>query len=271
MTRSEQTSKEQPALLQAFDLSYGVNGKTILDNISVALAQNELVGLIGPNGAGKSTLMKLLVGYLKTDTGDLLLNNESLHQLTPTERALSISYLAQHTQIDFQFSVIETLLMGCHAQETNGQLSSAQRHERLNQVTDTLKLNPLLTRTVNSLSGGEQQLVQFGRILMQAAPLMILDEPTASLDIGHETQLMSHIQQRCRAGSGALVSMHNLNTAAAFCDRLILLKDGNIVVQGTPTEVITKQHLEQVYHQPVDVYVHPLTGKLRILPLVPSV
>lgn len=255
-------------LLSASSLSFKRASRTLLNDINLSIKPGELVGIIGPNGAGKSTLLKCLVGIHALNNGSITVQGNPLTQLSHSQRAAHISYLAQQQQAAFAFTVEHTICLGAYHWQhlTHGSGQTVQ--ERLQAIVEQLDLQPLLHRKLDELSGGETQLVHFARILMQNTPLMLLDEPTAALDIGHETQLMNLLRHHCRLGSAALVAIHNLNIAAAFCDRLILLDRGEVLASGRAEDVITQARMNQLYAEQVMVSHNPVSGTVTVLPLL---
>jgi iron complex transport system ATP-binding protein len=249
-------------LLSASTLSFTKNGATLLENIDFSISQGEVVGIIGPNGAGKSTLLKCLVGIYNLDHGEVFFEDHPIANLSHEQRANRLSYLAQQQQTAFAFTARQTIEFGSFSRPTKS--PSGNEAER---IASTLDITALLDRKMDELSGGESQLVHFARILNQHAPLMLLDEPTASLDIGHEAQLMNLLKTQCQQGRSALVAIHNLNIAAAFCDRLLLLNHGKLVCSGSPEEVITQAHMRELYDHQVIVSQNPITGTTTVLPM----
>ena len=247
--------------LEVANLSCTLHGTPLLTDISLQLARGEFVGIIGPNGAGKSTLLKSLVGLVKSRYRHLLVHGKTLTSYSHHERAQALSYLAQRHDNQFPFLVKQVIAMGSYAHGT--QLSENQ----LQAIAQEMHILPLLERKMTDLSGGELQLVHFARLLAQDAPIMLLDEPTASLDIGHEAQLMGMVKHYCQQQQrSALMALHNLNIAASYCDRLILIVDGRIRHQGVPAQVLQKPILSDVYQHPISIGTHPETGKPLVLP-----
>lgn len=254
------------ALLTISALGYKVGNKTLLDDISFSLQAGELVGIIGPNGAGKSTLMKCLSGFQPYSIGEVLINQQSLAVLPHLERASQLSYLPQYSEAAFPFSVMETIALGFHVKQQIQVVPATTITSQTKQALALVGISHLQDRLVTELSGGEKQLVNFARLLVQDAPLMLLDEPTASLDIGHESQLMNVLHQACNKGKSALVAIHNLNTAAEFCDRLILLNQGQIMAVGKPNEVLSETNIAHLYQDLVRVSQHPRSGNTIVSP-----
>ena len=257
----------RPTLLTVSQLNFNRGAKALLHDINLQVNTGELVGIIGPNGAGKSTLLKNIVGIHKPQLGSIFIEGDDLSHLSHQRRAEKISYLAQRQESAFPFTVAQTIKLGAHSWHRPNRTQSVPLNERLNDIASQLDISDLLPRRLDELSGGETQLVHFARILMQNAPLMLLDEPTAALDIGHEAQLMNLLRQQCRAGATALVAIHNLNIAAAYCDRLILLDHGHLIASGRAEEVITQQQLCDLYDNQVMVSQNPISGTVTVLPM----
>jgi len=254
------------ALLTVSQLSYKAGAKNLLTDISLSIQPGELVGIIGPNGAGKSTLMKCLSGFQGYSSGEVLIKGQSLTKLSDIDRARDLSYLPQYNDAAFPFSVMETVGFGFHVKQQTQVMSAQTITEQTIDALTLVGISHLKDRTITALSGGEKQLVHFSRLLVQGAPLMLLDEPTASLDIGHESQLMNVLYQACQQGKSALVAIHNLNTAAEFCDRLILVDQGQIIAEGKPNDVLTKDNIHRLYHDLVMVSQHTETGNTIVSP-----
>ncbi|EAR07483.1 ABC transporter ATP-binding protein [Reinekea blandensis] len=257
-------------LLRTEQLGLTINDRQLLSQVSLSVHPGELVGVIGPNGAGKSSLLKTLVGLHQQSAGKIWLHEQPLSQYRAQDRAQHISYLAQAQEMSFAFRVRETIMLGAHSRVRTKHFARGQLDQELNRIVDLLDIASLLDRRLDQLSGGERQLVHFARMLMQDSPLMLLDEPTASLDIGHEAQLMNLLHQQCRQGRSALVAIHNLNSAAAFCDRLLLIQNGQLVAEGDPEQVITQATMKRMYGPSVLVSRNPMTGTTTVLPLVES-
>ncbi len=249
------------------NLTYIKNGRALLDNVSLAVEPGEIVGIIGPNGAGKSTLLKNIIGFYTASSGSITIHGKPLKLMSHHERALEISYLAQHSEISFPFSVSETIALGMQNRQMLDMENRETIKSQIETITRDLEISELLNRNLTELSGGETQLVHFARIYSQKAPIMLLDEPTASLDIGHEAQLMNILRRHCKQHKSAVVALHNLNTAATFCDRLLLMHHGKLISSGTPTQVLTPENMTNLYGHQVIVSEHPITGTKIILPV----
>ncbi|MFA0623467.1 heme ABC transporter ATP-binding protein [Vibrio breoganii] len=248
--------------LSTVELCSQINGKPILQEINFEVEAGALIGVIGPNGAGKSSLLKHLSGYLTPSSGNVFIKGQSLGALSASERAAQISYLPQSNRVEFPYKVTELVSLGL---VNNASLSIEEKKQKIAQALKRLDIEYLADRTVDHLSGGEQQLVHLARILLQDTPIILLDEPSASLDIGHEAQLMNILHSLVKEGKTVVVALHNLNTAAEFCDRLMLLQNGRLVADGKPDKILTQELIESIYPYQVQVSTNTMTGNPNIL------
>lgn len=248
--------------LIAKQLGYEQGQTKLLSNISFGVDEPQLVGIIGPNGAGKSTLLKLLSGYYEPSGGQVLLNDQNVHQIESNQRARQVSYLPQSNRIEFPYQVQELVGLGL----LHARLSGKKAIERaIDGALSALDILHLKHRSIADLSGGEQQLVHLARILLQDTPVVLLDEPGASLDIGHEAQLMNLLHRLTTQDKTVLVALHNLNTAAEFCHRLLFVREGELLADGTPAEVLTQSRIESIYPDGVLVEPNATTGNPNVL------
>lgn len=251
--------------LQARDVSLRLGANAVLDGVSVAVSPGSFAALVGPNGAGKSSLLRVLSGDLAPNRGDVTLEGEPIALFATRDLAQLRSVMGQSATIAFDFYVEEVLAMGWLG-------AAVAYREALRDVVRRCALDGLLGRRFNTLSGGESQRVQFARALLQiwcggasAAPrYLLLDEPTASLDINHELALLRLARQACADNVGVLAVLHDLNLAARFADRVALLDDGAIVAAGAPDAVLTAERLSRVYATPVRVENHPRLERLVV-------
>lgn len=239
-------------LLSAENLGYSFGTHRAVDGIGLTLSAGEVVALIGPNGSGKSTLIKLLLGHL-IGTGRILWNDRPLRQWPRRELAKLVAYLPQSPQSDPDQNVGDVLRLGRSPYLGPFGLESEQDLRIIRQVSRTLGLESLLHRGIDELSGGQRQTVFVGRCLAQEPRALLLDEPNTFLDLRHQLELSQLLHRLSRTQSMAvLVASHDLNLAASFADRLILLSAGRIAAAGTPDTVLDPQILSQVYQIPID-------------------
>jgi iron complex transport system ATP-binding protein len=266
-------------LLEAHNLTYvpgvrkktgrviGENARKIVNDVSLTLSPGEIIGLTGPNGAGKSTLLRLLSGFIRPAEGTILYSGKPLETFTSRERARHCAFMSQKRPDTFSFTVLDIVEMGRYPHLKGYRYPAEEERNAAEKALALLGLDHLAERSFTTLSGGEQQLVFFAQILVQDSPLILLDEPTASLDIGHEAQLLQNVRGLCRTGRGAVIALHNLNSAAEYCDRIILMHEGNIVSQGRPREVLTEEHLKRYYRTDVRLGTNEATGSLVVTAL----
>ncbi|OBT13518.1 iron ABC transporter [Vibrio sp. UCD-FRSSP16_10] len=257
----EQIDKSH-AQVTVSDLYVKFNQSVILDKVNFQLNAGSLVGIIGANGAGKSSLLKHISGYLNPMQGQVLIQGQEVFSLPSEQRARLLSYLPQINRVEFPYKVTEMVSLGLLNSE---HLDKNSKKQKIQQVLKRLDIESLEDRQVDQLSGGEQQLVHLARILLQDTPVILLDEPSASLDIGHEAQLMNILYSLALEGKTVIVALHNLNTAAEFCDRLLLLNKGQLIADGTPQKVLTQQQIEGIYPFEVKVSTNSSTGNPNIL------
>ena len=223
-------------------LSYGAD--TILKNVSIGAKDKEFVGLIGPNGSGKSTLLKCIYRVLSPDGGCVFLDGDSLKDMSYKSSAKKLAVVAQHNYYNFDFSVREVVLMGRSPHKKAMERDNAEDYAIVEDALKTVGMEKFKDRSFSTLSGGEQQRVILARALAQKTPCLILDEPTNHLDITHQLQLLRIVKN---LDVTVISAIHDLNTAAMFCDRIFVLKDGEIVTFGTPREVLTPKLIRDIY------------------------
>jgi iron complex transport system ATP-binding protein len=237
-----------------------VNAKPLLSAMSFSVEKGEIVGIVGPNGAGKSTLLKAIAGVFPTVSGEIQLQGDDLAHLTTIERACRVSYLPQHCEVSFPYKVLDVLKLAFYSDSTS---NNQQQLTRINEALDALGITELRERNINELSGGQQQLVHLARTVIQNCPLMLLDEPSSSLDLSHESRFYSHLIQLRNFGYSTLLAIHDLNTASRLCDKIALIANGNLCVFGIPQKVLSRENLHKIYGERVEVYTDSLGG-LRI-------
>ncbi|WP_024832437.1 ABC transporter ATP-binding protein [Ruminiclostridium josui] len=250
-------------IIEIQNLSYEINNKRILDNISLKVKQGEFVGLIGPNGAGKTTLLKSLNGIYKAE-GTVKVQGIWINHISNKSLAEKVALMHQNTQIDFPFSAREVVLMGRYPYLKRLQRESKEDYKiaRKNmEYTDTEKLEDF---AINEMSGGERQRVLFAKTLTQETDVILLDEPTASLDITYQEQIFKYSRDLSDQGKTVLAAIHDLKIAAKYCTRLILMNGGQVVADGSPEDVLTSLNLSRVYGVNALVYKNRITGLLDI-------
>ncbi|MCT6699097.1 ABC transporter ATP-binding protein [Rheinheimera sp. 4Y26] len=242
-------------------LSFCWQGDWTLAPLSFELRAGERLGVIGPNGAGKSTLLKLLAGLCQPSSGSVLLQGKPLTQYSRTEKARQLALLSQENEQAQAMTVAELMLLGLLPHKKLWQANSQADLNLLKQCLVQVGLSHKQHQLLSSLSGGELQRAQLGRVLMQGATLILLDEPTNHLDIQYQHQLLQLIAS---LPLSLIASFHDLNLAASYCDRLLLLHQGKVMALGTPQQVLTAPLISTVFGRPCLVDENPFDGKPRL-------
>jgi iron complex transport system ATP-binding protein len=238
--------------------------RTVLHDVSIAAGPYELVALVGPNGAGKSTLLSVLSGDVSPATGTVSIDDRALGDWGVGDLARTRAVLPQNQTVAFPFTVAEVVRMGRAPYHRRAE--SAEDDAVVAGAMGEVGIDDLAGRRHPSLSGGEQARVAFARVLAQATPLLLLDEPTAALDVRYQELVLRAVAQRVRDGATAVVVVHDLGLAAAYATRVVLLHQGEVVADGEPAAVLTPAQLTRVYEHPIEVIAHPKTGAPLITP-----
>lgn len=248
------------------DLSFAYDQKIILKDIQMTLEDGKFTGIIGPNGSGKTTMAKLMSRLLKPKDQGIYLDQRDINELKIIELAKEMSVVPQATQINYDLTVHEVVMMGRTPHLKRFQkLSKADEIivEEVMHDTDTWQYKD---RLIHQLSGGERQRVIIARALAQQPKILILDEPVTYLDIHHQLQIMTLIKSLSEKRQITIVMiLHDLNYALKYCDHLILLSEGKVFQHGKPYEVITKEHIKEVYHIDAHIINHPETNQPMII------
>ena len=245
-------------------VSLKLDNRQILKDVSLEINEGEIVSVIGPNGAGKSTLLNVLTGDISPDSGNTIYDNKQLNKISIQERAFTRSVMSQMQTLVFNFNVKDVIEMGW-LQRGNSDFSS-NFSMAFEAVTTECNVHNLVHRKFNSLSGGEQRRVHFARTLLQLwrpsqsndPRYLLLDEPTANLDLSSEMLLMNILKARASSNIGILVILHDLNLASHFADKIAIMKDGEIKAFGKPEEIMTDDFLTSIYEVPIKVKYDPL-------------
>ena len=255
------------AALDVRNLTVAYGARVALRDVSLSLPVGELLGLVGPNGSGKTTLIRAVSGVVAPQAGGVSLDGDDALRLSPKEVALRVAVVPQNPQLPPAFTALELVLMGRtpHLKllqgEGQGDLRAARRAML---ATDSWEL---AGRRIGELSGGERQRLLVARALAQETPLLLLDEPTAHLDVGHQAATLRLMARLCRSeGKAVLAAVHDLTLAAQFCHRLVMLHQGRVIAEGSPGEVLTRERLRQVYGTSLHVLSHPVTGRPVLAP-----
>lgn len=231
-------------LLRVSELGWKASGKQILSDINFEIREGEFVGLIGPNGSGKSSLMRCIYRVNQPDSGLVQFAGQNIWQQAPRETAKNIAVILQEHSDHMGLCVEEIVALGLTPHKQLFERDSREDRERLHNVLKRVDLSALAHSQFQHLSGGEKQRVMLARAMLQSPKLLIMDEPTNHLDIHYQIDMLRLVKQM---NVSVLASFHDLNLAAAFCDRILLLEQGQLIKTGTPEDVLTEDMISRVY------------------------
>ena len=243
--------------IEVSSVSYLKNKKLILDEISFSIELGEILCILGPNGSGKSTLLNLISGNLSPTKGDIYIEGQNIKNISIEERAFIRSVMSQSQAIVFDFTVREIVEMGWLQR---GLINFSQNFEEaFSRAINDAAIGDLIDKKFNILSGGEQRRVHFARTLLQSwrpsnsvePKYLLLDEPTANLDIKHEQRLMKIVKKKAEDGIGVVIILHDINLAAKYSDKILILDSGIMKSFGRTFDVLNKEILEEVYDLPI--------------------
>ncbi len=255
-------------ILSADNLSLGFGPVDIIHHISFSVPKGTFVGILGPNGSGKTTLLKGISRALPPRTGTVHLNGKDLHSYKNRVFAQHVAYISQDISTSFDFSARDVVLMGRNPYMKRLHAPGHDDYHISTKALETVGIIDLADRAITEISGGERQRVFIARALAQEPDLLLLDEATSHLDICHEIEILSVIKEKVAHEKMTVLGVfHNLNSASLFCDSLILLKDGNIVCSGTPTQVLNAKTIHDVFGLSVLTSFHPVSGTPVVLPV----
>lgn len=259
LKKEEKRHMLQP-VIQATDLGY----TSILYGIQGTWEGGELIGLVGPNGAGKSTLMRLLAGLLKPTKGDICVNHHFLHKKKSDWRAKQMAYLPQHMSDQIPYTVFDFVAMGRFVYRTpSGALTKTCRLK----IEDSLKrlnLHSYRDTPIHQLSGGERQRAAIARCIVQESPILLLDEPIASLDLYYQIDILEQLKKLAAEGYLVIVVLHNIELAARFCSHMVMLKKGRIIQQGSTDDVFNERTVQNLFGLPIQIFHDPYSRHLRM-------
>lgn len=239
----------------------------VLEDINLDFEKGKFYSIVGPNGSGKTTLLKNILKLIETEKNTVYINENELTQLKPNELSKLVSYVPQNTNIEFDFSVMDIVMMGRNPYLKKFQAESREDYHIAEEAMKITNICSLKHRGINTLSGGERQRVIIARALTQKADIMLLDEPISQLDIHHQINLMNILKQLVESMNITVITViHDLNFATEYSDFLIFLNAGKVFKYGEPQKVITKENLYKVYNMDFNIIENPITKKPLILP-----
>ncbi|MEP6819432.1 MAG: ABC transporter ATP-binding protein [bacterium] len=257
-------------MLEARDITVKYGSRLAVSGVSLTLEPGEVTTIIGPNGAGKSSVLRTLNAGIATATGQIILDDEPLSSYSRRAIAKRIAVVAQEADLRFPVTVFEFVLGGRYAWSNTSGWGWETSHDVAvaREVLNETQLEELSDRLMTELSGGERQRAVLARALATEAGILLLDEPTANLDLAHQATILALVRKRCDTrGTAALVVTHDINLAAEFSNHVLLMKEGKSVAFGTPDEVLTPDLLKEVFAVRVLVDAHPISGVPRITPV----
>ena len=247
----------------ATGVGVSLDGHRILSNIDLAVAPGEVVALVGPNGAGKSTLLAAISGDVPIDTGSIEIAGRALADYRHLELARERAVLTQDNQLSFPFTVSQVVAMGRSPWTRTDRFDEDE--VAIAEAMLAMDIEHLADRRFTSLSGGEKARVSLARVLAQRTPIVMLDEPTAALDLRHQEDVMRAVRTLASAGTAVLVVVHDLSLAAAYADRVAIIAQGTLIAAGSPEQVLTAAQVSSVYGLPVEVSL--ASGRPVVVPL----
>jgi len=253
-------------MIKVNNISVSLNEKSILKDISLSVKPGEYFGLIGPNGSGKTTLLKTIAQLIAKEKGEIEISGRPQQSYKHKEMARYLSYVPQDTYIDFDFNAKDIVSMGRHAH--GGFFNNNDEDEEIIKeamiATNTWRF---AEKSILNLSGGQRQLVFIAKALAQDTPLILLDEPISALDIYYQMHILKLLENLTEQGKTVITVLHDLNLAARFCEKIMLLKEGEIEAYGACEDVLTKSTLKETYHIHAKVREDKLIKAINITPL----
>lgn len=240
-------------ILKADNVSLTRSNRHLVNQVSLQVGNGELVGLIGPNGAGKSTLLNLLAGLVPCDQGTVTLNNINIARMKAAERSRLMAWVAQSGPVNWPLTVERIITLGRRPHMGAWQRLTSKDKQAIETAILATDCDALRSQDATTLSGGERTRMLLARALAAQPDVLLADEPIAALDLKHQLQTMKVLQKFALGDGGCLVVLHDLSLAARYCDRLYLMHDGQIVAEGKPMQVLSRQNLKEVYGVEVDI------------------
>lgn len=254
-------------MLEAKNVSVNYGKRHAVVDVSLRVSQGDMTAIVGANGAGKSSLLRALNGVIQPSNGEILLDGEPLTFFTRRAIGRRIAVVTQEALLAFPVSVLEYVLGGRYAWSGSGAWESEHDLEIAFEVLRQTELEYFSARLMNELSGGERQRAVLARALATEAKILLLDEPTANLDLAHQASMLQLVRAHCdERAAAAVIVTHDINLAAEFANHVVLLKSGHMIAAGKPREVLTEELLSEVLEIKVLVDAHPLSGAPRITP-----
>jgi iron complex transport system ATP-binding protein len=258
-----------PPAIEVRDLGVAYGGTEVLSGVSLTVERGRFVGLVGPNGAGKTTLLRCLNGALDPDAGTVRVGGDDVSRLSSREASRRVATVPQRTAVTFEFPVRDVVAMGRTPHLSRFGTAGEADRAAVDEAMARTAVAEFADRPVTEVSGGERQRVLLARALAQDAPVLVLDEPTASLDINHQVRTLELVRELTADGRTAVAAIHDLNLAARFCDELVVVSGGGVLATGSPGDVLTESTVEDAFDTDAAVARHPVTGATTVTALRP--
>ncbi len=260
----------RPPAISAQGLTYEVDDKRLLQGVSLHADRGQLVGLVGPNGAGKTTLLRALSGILRCQEGVVRFDGVDVEHQSSRALAASVALVPQIAPYTHGFNVIELVLMGRYPHLGRFQIEGREDNRIARDAMRLTETEQFADRTLDTLSGGERQRVFIARALTQQPRVLLLDEPTTNLDVLHQLKVLNVVRRLVDDGLTAIAAIHDLNMAARYCDRLVLLSGGRVLAEGPPEQVLSPETMESAFGVRAAIHRDPVTGSLAVSLIGPA-
>ncbi len=254
-------------MIDVDDVSVELGGSTILSDVSLSVEAGQFLALVGPNGAGKTTLLRTINGLLSPTGGRVRIDGSEIDALSAKRTGRLVATVPQETTLSFDFPVEDVVTMGRTPHRSRFSTASTDDQTAVEVAMERTDTTRFAERLVGELSGGERQRVLLARALAQETPALLLDEPTASLDINHQVATLSLARELAEDGKAVVAAIHDLELAARFCDSVALLSEGSLLATGSPSEVLEAGRLERAFDVRTAVTTNPVTGTRAVTPL----
>lgn len=255
-------------IIDVRNLEFSYGEKPVLNNINLSIDEGTFVSIIGPNGSGKTTLLKNMSGVLNPVSGNISFKGKEIRKYKKRELARHLAFVSQNTQVDFNFTVMDIVLMGRAPYMGPFESETVKDMEIAEKVMSMTNIYELKNKKITEISGGERQRVIIACALAQTPEVILLDEPVSNLDIQHQVDVLGILKKLNRENNMTVVTvLHDLNLAAEFSDIIMLLKEGKMLYSGTPFEVITVSNIENAYKTSVFMTKNPVSGNPHIIPI----
>jgi iron complex transport system ATP-binding protein len=253
-------SKPTPVAITVDDCSLSFGELSVLESVSLSIEPGEFVGLVGPNGAGKTTLLRAISGALEPDSGSVTVGGVDLRTASSRASSRLVAVVPQDTSLSFSFPVRDVVEMGRHPHRSRFSSPGSDDRAAVEHALERTRTAEFADRPIDEISGGQRQRVVLARAIAQETPVMVLDEPTASLDINHQVETLELVRELIGEGRTVIAAIHDLDLAARYCDRLVLLADGSVARDGPPSSVLTGGALAEAFDANAVVTPNPVTG-----------